>query len=169
LNWFPGLAMQLKNGQSRESHFFKFMISNDTTTSITDRPGIIPLSELDFCTIDGDATGFKSFALSMLRIGRILLAKAEIKAEIRPSRFARLMTRHRYEIPCTYTPKEIRYQLISLGELRGGGILIQWDEYEKAADECYFTIQRLHTPEELAHIQRFANNGGSFQEVNSAT
>lgn len=120
-----------------------------TTTSQTE-PDFI-----DLCSylIDGPINDWRQrFPIAMLRVGRILLKKTGEVMNISETRVSRLMAKHRNEIP-GYSPLQIREELHKFpGEIRGGGIKIEWTENlhkpYRSVPHYDFTFSRIYRPED---------------------
>jgi hypothetical protein len=133
-----------------------FITATEPRTAETlDRTGNYDL-ELGFISIDGPIQHrTQRFPFTMLRLGRILTAKEWVVREITLARLGRLMTKHQHDLPGYYTPKEIHEQLFEWGELRGGGIGVEWLELgrrsSRSIPDYHFTFTRIYQPESPAN------------------
>ena len=115
-----------------------------------------PLAPLDpdFCSIDGKVEDWRDkFPIAMLRIGRILLKHEAEVMNVSGKRISKLMDRHRDDLPGQYTPLQIRQELYKYpGEIRGGGIKIEWNEsrntHYHTVPHYDFNFTRILRPED---------------------
>lgn len=107
-----------------------------------------------FISIDDPHLKWPPYTLAMLRIGRILTAKQDVRREIRAEYISKLMHKHRNQMPQLYTGLEIREQIRYLGYLSGGGITVQVYELPykyRSAPHYHFTFTKVYP--EPAQIQ----------------
>jgi hypothetical protein len=102
------------------------MNSNDLTTN--DQPQPKPSAVVDhrFRSIDGYHTGYASFVLCMLRLGRAITGKEAEKFNLSATQVSRLIKRHWPILQCYYSGMDIRKQLWTNSlEMTGGGIQVE--------------------------------------------
>ena len=126
------------------------LVQTETATSSPPEPDLI---ELCSYPIDGLIKDWRQrFPIAMLRVGRILLKNTGEVMNVPETRVSRLMTKHRNEIP-EFTPLQIREELHKYGgEIRGGGIRIEWMENlhkpYRSVPHYDFTFSRILRPED---------------------
>ena len=83
----------------------------------------IEISEQDWRT---------AFAMTMLRLARVILAKDYESRNLSAERVSKLMVRHLKETGCYYSAMDIRERLYCFeGEINGGGYEVMWDRSDK--------------------------------------
>jgi len=122
------------------------------TAPTTNKP--LPPLDPDFWSIDNPVLDRRlRFPIAMLRVGRILLKNTDEVMGVSETRISKLMAKHRNEIP-QYTPLQIREELHKFpGEIRGGGIKIEWAENlhkpYRTVLHYDFNFSRIYRPDEL--------------------
>jgi hypothetical protein len=125
---------------------------NQTETAATTDQQLAPLDP-DFYSIDGPVMDWSQrFPIAMLRVGRLLLKNGSEVMGVSETRVSKLMAKHRNEIP-EYGPLQIREELHKWGgEIRGGGIKIEWAENlhkpYRSVPHFDFTFSRILRPED---------------------
>jgi hypothetical protein len=111
---------------------------------------------INFQSLDDPTLHWPDFELAMLRIGRILTAKQDVRREIRAEYISKLMKKHRKEMPWVYTGREIREKFQPLGYLAGGGIQIEISELPfkyRGAPHYHFTFTKFYLREPQSQVQ----------------
>lgn len=102
---------------------------------------------IHFLSIDDPNLKWPPFHLAMLRAGRILTAKQDIRREIRAEYISKVMNKHSNQMPQLYSGLEIREQIQYLGFLSGGGIIIEISELPfkyRSSPHYHFTFTKIY-------------------------
>jgi hypothetical protein len=131
-------------------------IMNDGNQTATKNEPDLYMEEC-FRSIDGPVLEmWERFPMSLLRIGRILLAKESERRDFSAAQISRLMARHRNIMLVSCRPMDIREYLSNnmTGEIVGGGVRIEWfplSDPHKRNQPPHFSISfyRVYRPEDL--------------------